>query len=396
MSNYRIPLVRDTISRDDLRALSEWLLTNPRLSKGPLCDDFERQFAQWQGCRRAHFVNSGSSANLLAINALQVAGTLAPGDKVIAPAISWTTTVAPITQLQCEPVLCDADPDNLGLSVEHLEQLAKTSGAKALILCHVLGVPNRMREIAEICKRFDLVLIEDCCEALGSEYDGVRVGNFGDLCTFSFYFGHHMSTIEGGMICAKSDEHSNIIRSIRSHGWNRDLDEQRILELRERYGIDAFSDKYTFYNPGFNFRSTDLNAFLGLKQLDRLSRVVDARQRVWDQYQTLMQSAAWRSVGPVGSRVSAFAWPMLSPDRAALAAILDEKGIETRPLVCGSIGRQPWYVDRYGSVELEVADRVHQHGLYVPINPQLSDDEIAEICSICLESAGGSVRGSVA
>ena len=101
-------------------------------------------------------------------------------------------------------------------------------------------------------------------------------------------------------------------------------------------------------------------------------------------------------MAPAESRVSGFAWPMLSPDRATLAAALDEKGVETRPLVCGSIGRQPWFVERYGAVELEVADRAHRYGLYVPINPQLSDDEIAEICTICLESAGGSVRGSVA
>jgi CDP-6-deoxy-D-xylo-4-hexulose-3-dehydrase len=395
ISNYRIPLARDTISGEDLRALSAWLLTNPRLSKGSLCDDFEQAFAQWQGSDHAHFVNSGSSANLLAINALQVAGTLKPGDKVIAPAISWTTTVAPITQLNCEPVLCDADPDNLGLSVEHLAQLAESSGAKALILCHVLGIPNRMKEIVDICESFGLTLIEDCCEALGSQYDGERVGNFGALSTFSFYFGHQMSTIEGGMICAKSDEHSNIIRSLRSHGWNRDLDEPVVAQLRQRYDIDAFSDKYTFYHPGFNFRSTDLNAFLGLRQLARLSDSIAARERLWDQYQQRMSAALWRPEAPEasqGTRVSGFAWPMISPDRAALAATLDERGVEARPLLCGSIGRQPWFLERYGRVELEVADRIHEHGLYVPINPQLSDDELGEICSTCLDAVCGSIR----
>ncbi len=396
MSTYRIPLVRDTISREDLQALSGWLLGHPRLSKGPLCEKFETRFAQWQGCHRAHFVNSGSSANLLAISALQVSGRLRPGDKVIAPAVSWTTTVAPISQLNCEPVLCDADPDDLGLSIDHLEHLARDPDVRALILCHVLGIPNRMREIVEICERYDLALIEDCCEALGSEYDGLRVGNFGDLCTFSFYFGHHMSTIEGGMICARSDEHSNIIRSIRSHGWNRDLDPAWVESLRARHSVEPFSDRHTFYHPGFNFRSTDLNAFLGLRQLERLDQVVEARTRLWAHYQKRMEEAAWRATAPAGAKVSGFAFPMLSNQRTALAEALEACGIEARPLICGSIGRQPWFVERHGEVALEVADRAHRHGLYVPLNPELETDEVDEICDLCLTAPGGSVREPVA
>lgn len=395
MADYRIPLVRDTIGREDLEALADWLRSSPRVTKGPLCEDFEQRFARWQGCQQAHFVNSGSSANLLAISALQVAGPLRPGDRVIAPAISWTTTVAPITQLNCVPVLCDADAETLGLDVDHLEHLARATGAKALIVCHVLGIPNPMDEIVAICERHGLVLIEDCCEALGSEYRGIRVGNFGSLSTFSFYFGHHMSTIEGGMICARSKEHSNIIRSIRSHGWDRDLDADVVAELRRRYGVDPFTDKFTFYHPGFNFRCTDLDAFLGLRQLERLDDMLERRRRIWDEYDRHMMDAAWRPVPPVGSRVAGFAWPLLSPERSALAAVLELRGVETRPLVCGSIGRQPWFVDRYGAVPLRVADLVHAHGLYVPINPQLSEDEVKEIAQLCLEAGSGSVRRAV-
>ena len=395
MADYRIPLAQDTIGREDLESLADWLRSAPRLTKGPLCEDFEQRFARWQGCPKAHFVNSGSSANLLAISALQVAGQLQPGDRVIAPAISWTTTVAPISQLNCVPVLCDAEADTLGMDPDRLEHLARTTGAKAVIVCHVLGIPNRMDEIVAICERHGIVLIEDCCEALGSEYRGVRVGNFGSLSTFSFYFGHHMSTIEGGMICARSKEHSNVIRSIRSHGWNRDLDADVVVDLRRRYGVDPFTDKYTFYHPGFNFRGTDLHAFLGLRQLERLGDVLELRRRIWHAYQRCMAGAAWQPAPPPNSRVAGFAWPLLSPDRSALAALLEARGVETRPLVCGSIGRQPWFVDRYGAVPLPVADLVHAHGLYVPIHPRLTLEQVEEIAQVCLGAGSGSVRVAV-
>lgn len=395
MSSPRIPLVRDTISQPDLDALADWIRGSPRLTKGPLCLEFESRFATWQGCDHALYVNSGSSANLLAVDALLVAGRLSAGDKVIAPAVSWTTTIAPISQLNLMPVLCDADPDTLGLDLDHLEQLAASSGAKALMLCHVLGVPNDMARVVAICERHGMALIEDCCEALGTGYGGTKVGNFGSLATYSFYYGHHMSTIEGGMVCTSDGELANTVKSLRSHGWNRDLDPAAKLELRERWSVDEFSDQYTFYHPGYNFRGTDVGAFLGLRQLDKLDGFISARQRVWARYEELMTDAAWRPRGPEKGEVSGFAWPMLSGDRAALAGRLGAAGVETRPLVCGSIGRQPWFIARYGEVALPHADKIHTHGLYVPVNPDLTDAEVEEIAVICLAPGPGSVREPV-
>ncbi len=394
MATPRIPLVRDTIDQQDLDALADWLRGNPRLTKGPLCDDFEAAFAKWQGCHHALYVNSGSSANLLAVDVLICAGKLAPGDRVIAPAVSWTTTVAPISQLRCVPVLCDADEFTLGLDLVHLEHLAKTTGAKALMLCHVLGIPNPMDEILALCREYDLILIEDCCEALGSTYKGTTVGNFGSLSTFSFYFGHHMSTVEGGMVCTNDKTYEPLIRSLRSHGWNRDLDEDTKLALRAKHDVDPFTDQYTFYYPGYNFRGTDVGAFLGLRQLEKVSGFVEGRERIWHDYQARFAAAAWQPAAPEGSMVSAFAYPMLSPDRTALAAALGAAGVETRPLICGSVGRQPWFVERHGAVALPHADRIHTNGMYVPINPDLTADEVAEVASLCLDAPKGSVRGT--
>ncbi len=379
---YRIPLVRDTITPVDLKALARWLVKTPHLTKGPLAEKFETKFARWQGCGYAHFVNSGSSANLLTINALLISGHLQPGDKVIAPAVSWTTTVAPITQLGLAPILCDCDLQNLGLDITHLEKLARKPKVKAVIICHVLGIPNHLDQIKAICKKYRLVLIEDCCEALGSQYNHIKVGNFGLLSTFSFYFGHHMSTIEGGMICTNSKKLSNIIRSLRSHGWNRDLDEGFKLKLRRQYHIDPFADQYTFYHPGFNFRGTDLGAFLGLRQLRHLNQFILHRHKLWQAYLKLTRATAWQPQPPPQSFVSGFAYPLLSTHRSNLADHLKRHSIETRPLVCGSLGRQPWFIDRYGPVPLKHADIIHSQGLYVPINPDLSIAEVKQITSM--------------
>ena len=387
----RIPLVRDTIGQDDLDALADWIRTGPRLTKGPQCLDFEARFTDWEGCGHALYVNSGSSANLLAVDALRAAGRLKDGDKVIAPAVSWTTTIAPITQLNLRPVLCDVDLGSLGLDLDHLERLAADEGARALMVCHVLGIPNDMRRITEICQRHDLALIEDCCEALGSEYEGRKVGTFGDLSTFSFYFGHHMSTIEGGMVCASTRELANVIKSLRSHGWNRDLDPAARNELRRKWDVDPFADQYTFYLPGYNFRGTDVGAFLGLRQLQKLDGFVAARRQVWAAYDELLAGATWRPRVPPGGVDSGFAWPLLSSHRSALAERLVARGIETRPLICGSMGRQPWFVETYGAAELPHADMIHRHGMYVPINPDLSAAEVEEIAGLVLAPGPGSV-----
>ncbi|OGP69404.1 MAG: hypothetical protein A2169_06910 [Deltaproteobacteria bacterium RBG_13_47_9] len=392
VSKYRIPLVRDTIGQDDLAALAQWLLGNPQLTKGPLCAAFEESFSSWQGCLRANYVNSGSSANLLAINALLASNRLSPGDRIIAPAVSWTTTVAPITQMNCVPVLCDCDLETLGVDIDHLEYLARQSGAKALIICHVLGIPCRMDEVISLCERYGLSLIEDCCEALGSEYRGIKVGNFSSLASFSFYYGHHMSTVEGGMLCTDSIELSNAVRSLRSHGWNRDLDNEAKQALREKYIIDPFADRYTFYCAGYNFRGNEIGAFLGLRQLKKLPEFIEARKRIWGSYCALMSEAQWQPRPVSDCVVSGFAFPMLSANRTALAARLENMGVETRPLICGSIGRQPWFIGKYGQVPLPNADIVHRDGLYVPINPHLSEHEVHYITECCMAAGEGSLR----
>src|SRR3989344_4287662 len=198
MKQYNIPLIKDTINFSDVKKLSEWLLTNPRLTKGELTVKFEEEWSKWNGNKYSVFVNSGSSANLLMVYALMAAGKL-KNKKAIVPAVSWVTTVSPFMQFGLEPLLCDADATNLGLDVEHFEKLCQEHNPAVVIMVHVLGHTSNMAAILEICKKYDVILLEDCCESHGSQYEGQKVGTFGNMASFSYYFGHHMSTIEGGM-----------------------------------------------------------------------------------------------------------------------------------------------------------------------------------------------------
>ena len=282
----KITLVKDTIDIDDVNKLIDWLKTNPRLTKGNLTIEFEKKWSEWLGVKYSIFVNSGSSANLAAIYSLILSGKL-KNNKIVVPAVSWVTTVTPAIQLGLEPIMCECDMDNLGLDINHLKEIIKTENPSAIILVHVLGFPNYMDEIVELCNENNILLVEDTCESIGSEYKGKKLGTIGDLSTFSFYFGHHISTIEGGMVSTNDEELYHILLSIRSHGWDRDLPQEKQEFLRKKYNIDSFRSLYTFYYPGFNLRATDLQAFIGLNQLEKLTTIVENRYKNYLRYKKL-------------------------------------------------------------------------------------------------------------
>ncbi len=379
-----IPLVKNTITQEEVLKLSEWLSSNPRLTRGVLCEEFEYEWSKWLGAKYCHFVNSGSSANLLIFEALKASGRL-KSKKVIVPAVGWVTTVTPVIQTGLNPVLCDADERNLGLNLEHLESLLKNYDAAAVILVHVLGVPNNMDEILYLKGKYDFVLVEDSCEAVGSKYDGRSIGTFGLMSSFSFYFGHHMSTIEGGMVCTDDDELHSLVKSIASHGWARDLPEHFKRGLEKKYNVDPFDSFYTFYYSGYNLRSTDLNAFLGINQIKKLDKNIQIRNRNYQIYKERLKGF-WAQSND-RSFISSFAYGLIDEKRNQIVKDLLENGVECRPLICGSIGRQPFWIEKYGQCQLPIGDKVHFNGFYLPNNPDLTEDEIESICEIVKRAA---------
>lgn len=380
--NLNIPLVKDTISKDDIGALIEWLKTDPRLTKGDLTVQFEQEWSKMLGVKYSVYVNSGSSANLAMVYALKERKLLENNKKVIVPAVSWTTTVTPLIQFGLEPILCECDKDTLGIDINHLEELVKIHKPSALMLVHVLGFPCKMDEILAICKENDMILLEDSCESIGSTHNGIQTGAFGLMSSFSFYFGHHMSTIEGGMISTNDEDLYKFLLSIRAHGWDRDFSPEYQKELRNKYNVSDFRGLYTFYYSGFNLRSTDLQAFLGLQQLKKIQMFSENRNNNLKIYQEKIKNPFWKIKEIENVWVSNFAYPIITPKIKELVAELDKNKIACRPLVCGSIGRQPYWIDLYGETNLEFADTVHDLGLYLPNNHEMTESEILEICEI--------------
>ncbi|MDE0471027.1 MAG: DegT/DnrJ/EryC1/StrS family aminotransferase, partial [Ekhidna sp.] len=252
MTHSPIFLSDNTITKNELELLSEWMLEGNRLTKSVETSRFEKQFSDWIGSKYSLFVNSGSSANLLMIYAFRELGRLR-NNRAIAPAVSWVTTVSPLLQFSFDTILCDCDSENLGLDLNHLEALIKKHDPALLILVHVLGHSNSMDEIKELCDRHEIILLEDTCEALGSSYNQINLGTIGNAGSFSFYYGHHISTIEGGMVVTDDYELYQTMLSLRSHGWSRDLDPAIRKQLTDINQIDEFQNLYTFYSDSRQF-----------------------------------------------------------------------------------------------------------------------------------------------
>jgi CDP-6-deoxy-D-xylo-4-hexulose-3-dehydrase len=277
-------LAERTIDKADLTDLKDWLETDPWLTQGPLVRQFEAAWAAWLGRKHALFVNSGSSANLLMYAALLAQKDL-PNRKVIVPAVSWATTVAPAIQLGFEPIMCDADPQTFGLDLTELEALCQTHKPATVIAVHVLGTPNDMERLCDLRRRYGFVLLEDACAATGSRWDGAHVGTFGELSSFSFFYGHHLSTIEGGMVTTDDEATHDLLLQLRSHGWAKDLAPEKGDALARQAGAIPFNKPFTFYLPGFNVRGTDLQARIGLSQLKKADHVVARRAENHRRYQ---------------------------------------------------------------------------------------------------------------
>lgn len=376
-----IKLINNTIDMPDILKLTEWLLTNPRLTKGEVTIEFEKLWSQWLGKKYSVFVNSGSSANLAMIYSLMLSGRL-KNNKIILPAVSWTTTVTPAIHLGLMPILCECDKTTLGIDIDHLKALIKEHNPSVLMLVHVLAFPCQMNEILQLCSDNDIILLEDSCESIGSTYDGIKTGNFGLMSSFSFYYGHHISTIEGGIISTDDKNMYELLLSIRSHGWDRDLEPETQKIIREQHNVDDFKSLFTFYHPGFNLRSTDLQAFLGIEQIKKIDTFSRIRNDNFKLYDSLINNDYWKIENKDNCFYSNFAYPVITPNINELVKELRANKIECRPLVCGSIGRQPFWTKLYGEINLDFANKVHNYGLYLPNNQEITKEEIQLIANI--------------
>lgn len=383
----KIDLIQDTIDNQDIDNLIEWLKTYPRLTKGPKTIEFENKWAQWLGTKYSVFVNSGSSANLLMLYTLKILNKM-KNNKVCVPSLCWVTDLSPVLQFNLEPLLIDCNLDNLSVDLNHLEQVFQTETPSVLILVSVLGLSPDMESIVNLCEKYDVILLEDNCESQGTKFKQKKLGNFGLMSSFSTYFGHTMSTIEGGIISTNDDEVYNTLLQLRSHGWDRDLSTEAQKELREKWGVNDFSALYTFYVPGFNLRSTDLQAQIGIKQLDKVDGMINNRYINFLYYKSKLDGKIWFPTTIDDSYTSNFAIPVItktSEDKERLIKELTDNNISCRPLISGSMGSQPFYKKLYGETLLPNCTIVDERGIYVPNHDKMTKDDIDRICEILLK-----------
>lgn len=376
-----ITLVQDTIDNKDIDGLIEWLKTYPRLTKGEYNLKFEKKFAEYLGREYAIFCNSGSSANLLMLSVLQQGGYL-KNKKIVVPSVAWSTDLAPVIQLGLEPILCDSNLEDLSIDLESLEKILKEDSPSALMFVSILGLVPNMPKVVELCEKYNVILLEDTCESMGCEYKGKKLGTYGLMSTFSTYFGHHISTIEGGIITTDDKQIYEMLLSIRSHGWDRDMSDETKKKLQKDWNVSEFNSLYTFYFSGFNLRSTDLQAFIGVNQIDKLDDWGLKRQDNFYRYQDKVKNDYWKPKTADDSLTSNFAYPIVHKKRDKIVEELINNEVEVRPMVCGSMGTQPFYVKEYGELRLPKVTIIDRYGFYVPNNPKLTTDDIDFISTI--------------
>jgi CDP-6-deoxy-D-xylo-4-hexulose-3-dehydrase len=393
----KIPLNASTFGEEEISAAID-VLRSGFVTFGERCLSFEAMFADYIGSKHAIFVNSGSSANLLAFFALvnsecptSVNGAmkLEPGQEVIVPAVTWSTSVWPIVQAGLIPVLVDSDPESLQMSVASVENaFSKNTGAICPV--HVLGNSAPLTELLGSAKREKIWVIEDTCESLGTRFNDQFVGTFGDVGTYSFFFSHHITTIEGGMIVTNNDEMAELFRCLRAHGWTRHLKNKAAVEAKHA-DIDP---RFLFINTGFNVRPTEINAAFGMKQLGKLEGFNQRRVEIANFWiEDLWLHAKNKAVVPMrttpGASSTWFGFPVLceSKDlRDRLQRHLEKSGIETRPVIAGNLARQPAFKNIKHRVvgDLLGANAVMDRGLFWGSHPLMTQQEV-EYVSKCVK-----------
>lgn len=363
-------------------------INSGQITYGERVRTFEKEFAKHVGSPYAVMVNSGSSANLLAVAAVTnpKRGTLKPGDSVVVPAVAWSTSVFPIIQMGLNPVYVDVDAKTSNLSISHLEETLGKQVIAGIVLVHVIGSCTDMDQILALCKKHQLVCIEDTCESLGSTYGGKWLGTLGDFGTYSLYFSHHITSGEGGVVTCKTQSDYELLLCLRAHGWTRHLPPSAQKNYESRYrDIDP---RFLFVNTGFNVRPMDLQASVALVQLRKLDQFVANRKKSHAAFAEMVAgdsffkevldlvglpddrcSASWFGIGMVLRRAY---WHQLHEVKAWLG----NHKIETRPLISGNMLRQPFNVlhsivardFEYGL--FPGAEQVHHGGLFVGLHSQ--------------------------
>lgn len=382
MTTKKFPLATSSWDEREYAAI-ERVVRSGFFSMGPEVAAFEQQFARDLGSQHAVMVNSGSSANLLMIASLRYHSTkgLPPGAEVIVPAVSWSTTYYPLHQYGLKIVFADIDRDTLNFNIDSLKS-AINGNTRAILAVNLLGNPNDFSAIEALIADQDILLLEDNCESLGATYHGKSAGTFGFAGTYSSFFSHHISTMEGGVVVTDDEELFHIMLALRAHGWTRNLPE--VNRVTGRKGDDPFEESFRFVLPGYNLRPLEMSGAIGQEQMAKLQSIVAGRRKNAELFRDVMADFPEVRIQKEVGKSSWFGFSMvLQPDvkveRRTFVASLSDHGIDCRPIVAGNFAKNPvvsQYMDHLIPGPLTNAEEIDQRGLFIGNHHYLIEDEL--------------------
>ncbi len=368
----QFPLATATWGAEEHAAMAA-VIASGHFTMGEKVAAFEADFARYTGSRHCVMVNSGSSANLLMVAALFYTRNpklrLQRGDEVIVPAVSWSTTYSPLHQYGLKLKFVDVDLGTLNFDLAQLKS-AITDRTRAILAVNLLGNPNDFHAMAELTAGRDIVLLEDNCESMGATFEGRQAGTFGVMGSFSAFFSHHISTMEGGMVVTDDEELFHIMLSLRAHGWTRNLPKEN--QVCGTKSDDPFEESFRFVLPGYNLRPLELSGAIGIEQVKRLPALIQGRRDNAAAVQAAMAGHPSLMLQQEIGRSSWFGFSLLirpgvSRSRKDLVSALRAAGFECRPVVAGNFAKNPvvQYFDHEIHGELRNANYVDTHGLFV-------------------------------
>lgn len=387
MNKFYLPLMDDNIDKEDINSLINFLNQDqiPKLTNGPKVIEFENKWGEWLGTKYNLMVNSGASANeltMLALNYIYGKG------ETIVPPLTWISDISSVIFSGFKPVFCDINLKNLSFDIDKLKQVI-TPDTKAIFLTHVLGINGLTDELLKICDDNNILLIEDVCESHGATFKGQKVGSIGFASNFSFYFAHHMSTIEGGMICTNNEYFYQICRALRSHGMIREMTDEKFKQEIIDENPDLNKD-FIFLHPAHNFRSTEINAVLGLSQIKKLDNNNSKRIDNFKYFIERLDSSKYiTNIEIEGQCNYAFIIILKEPSfeiRDKVESILKENKIEFRRGLSGGGNqlRQPYFKENYNINynDFKNTDHIHHFSWYVGNYPTLEKEKIDTLINI--------------
>jgi len=385
------PLMEETITLKDRLKMASFVLTSSRLTNGPKVREFEEKWSQWLGVKHSLYVSSGSTANTLLVASMKEHFGLKDGDKVLVPACTWVTNIAPVIQAGLEPIFCDINLQNYSFDPDELKYVAQQHpDIKAVFITHLIGLSSDVEKVREIFP--DALILEDVCESHGVEGPKGKRGKSKDSVgsTFSFYFGHHITTIEGGVVCTNNTELYELMRMKRSHGLAREASPEKFKQYAsENPGIDP---AFLFMTEGFNLRNHEICAVLGLSQIKRLDKNIQIRKENykywWDKSTQMGERWQWKYYLPEYQEGnSSFCFPLIARGIALVQTLkykFKEEGIEYRPIISGNILRHPAFKQYKLCTERDTPNvcLLHMNGLYVGNSQFVNKEKLDRLISI--------------